>query len=118
MNGALRLTSLAFIVHLVPDISDARIFAHPAAFLKRSSLTTRLRRPISYKTPLSSTQTISTRALGGVPFLAAILENRQALLLIISAHDRDRGGPRGPTPPTPPCVRVRTRRFGSVTRLC
>ena len=31
-------------------------------------------------------------------------------------HNRDRGRPRGPTPPTPPCVRVRTRRFGSVTR--
>ncbi len=31
--------------------------------------------------------------------------------------NRDRGRPRGPTPPTPPCVRVRTRRFGSVARL-
>ncbi|WP_446430438.1 phage integrase central domain-containing protein, partial [Paraburkholderia atlantica] len=32
-------------------------------------------------------------------------------------QNRDRGRPRGPTPPTPPCVRVRTRRFGSVSRL-
>ncbi|CAG9219792.1 hypothetical protein BCAR13_410127 [Paraburkholderia caribensis] len=31
--------------------------------------------------------------------------------------NRDRGEPHGPTPPTPPCVRVRTRRFGSVDRL-
>ena len=34
----------------------------------------------------------------------------------IARSNRDRGRPRGPTPPTPPCVRVRTRRFGSVTR--
>lgn len=31
--------------------------------------------------------------------------------------DQDRGRPRGPAPPTPPCVRVRTRRLGSVDRL-
>src|ERR1700724_2982388 len=29
--------------------------------------------------------------------------------------DRHRGGGRPPTPATPPCVRVRTRRFESVT---
>src|SRR5471030_3382391 len=33
-----------------------------------------------------------------------------------ASQNRDRGRPRGPTPPTPPCVRVRTRRFGLVTR--
>src|SRR5471032_2507082 len=34
----------------------------------------------------------------------------------VGHFNRDRGRPRGPTPPTPPCVRVRTRRFGLVTR--
>ena len=34
-------------------------------------------------------------------------------------NDRDRGEPCSSAPPTPPCVRVRTRRFGRITRqLC
>src|SRR5471032_1187899 len=37
---------------------------------------------------------------------------------IEDVRNRDRGRPRGPTPHTPPCVRVRTRQFGSVDRLC
>ena len=32
-----------------------------------------------------------------------------------SARDRHRGGGHPPTPATPPCVRVRTRRFETVT---
>jgi protein-S-isoprenylcysteine O-methyltransferase Ste14 len=32
-----------------------------------------------------------------------------------SASDRHRGGGHPPTPATPPCIRVRTRRFESVT---
>ncbi|WP_232316879.1 LysR substrate-binding domain-containing protein, partial [Candidatus Burkholderia verschuerenii] len=45
--------------------------------------------------------------------MRAVLLRAEPLLLLA---DRDRGRPRGPTPPTPPCVRVRTRRFGSVDR--
>ena len=33
----------------------------------------------------------------------------------LSDIDRHRGGGHPPTPATPPCVRVRTRRFESVT---
>ncbi len=33
----------------------------------------------------------------------------------VRPFDRHRGGGRPPTPATPPCVRVRTRRFESVT---
>jgi hypothetical protein len=33
----------------------------------------------------------------------------------ITPFDRHRGGGHPPTPATPPCVRVRTRRFESVT---
>src|SRR5215210_3242871 len=32
-----------------------------------------------------------------------------------SAHNRDRGEPRGSAPPTPPYVRVRIRRFGGLS---
>ena len=35
----------------------------------------------------------------------------------ISPHDRHRGGGHPPTPATPPCIRVRTRRFESVTSV-
>src|SRR5207253_1072024 len=35
--------------------------------------------------------------------------------LTLSSRDRHRGGGHPPTPATPPCVRVRTRRFETVT---
>jgi hypothetical protein len=36
---------------------------------------------------------------------------------VITCSNRDRGEPHGPAPPTPPWIRVRTRRFGRLTRF-
>jgi hypothetical protein len=66
-------------------------------------------------------QTASIRGQGGNLTLVRLIANGvtvhkgDILAEFDATSDRDRGELRGSPPPTPPCVRVRTRRFESVT---
>jgi hypothetical protein len=48
--------------------------------------------------------------------IGAIVAPPFVVMAAIPIVDRHRGGGHPPTPATPPCVRVRARRFESVTR--
>ncbi len=54
---------------------------------------------------------VSAAFVAAVLHSSVLVANKQAL----SHIDRHRGGGHPPTPATPPCVRVRTRRFETVT---
>jgi hypothetical protein len=115
-RGSARSTPTEAGVDQRPD-RDPRRRSHPATFRKLNARTVTVASSMSdpapsrtdCHTPMSAAYRQSPRSCG----TRGIRPSHYRILT--TAVDWHRGGGRPPTPATPPCIRVRTRRFESVT---